>query len=149
MRSVASEILSAAQVFLVPLGIALLFPYEAVRFGSRPQAGNSGEGAALAAFVTLDEAAERNLFRAVRMTWGEESGASQLRPEVFLAELPEEPPRPMLPIWARSRPPEPPLAACEPLPFLPSRKASPPQTITAEAPKEEPAFSKNELLKID
>ena len=147
MRHAGDEIVTVLMVLAVPFAVAAVFPYEAVGF--RAEAPEKGRERPVVAFVTLDRMTETAAERAAKATWRRDGVLRGLRPDLLASDLPEEPRTPVLSIGARSRPPEPPLAVCEPSPFLPSRRAPAPARIEPEAADEPLTFSREELLKID
>jgi len=146
MRSVGSEILSAAAVLLVPAGIVASFPVGA--FGFRTADGV--RRSARAAFVKLTPEAERLALRAARTSWQEkDGGVRHLRTDIFCAELPEEAPVSVLSVRDRSLPPAPPAPLRGRTAFLPSLRAAPLTLIKAGSEADPPAFSREELLKLN
>ena len=65
------------------------------------------------------------------------------------AELPGADESPTVAIELRREPNVPPVVENEIPPFLPSRRASAPVRIPAETVKEEPVFSRTELLRLN
>ena len=148
MRSVGRELFSLALMASVPVAIALVFPYEAMNF----RAERGGESRAACAFVTLGEEEERAALASARTAWQVDSrSVRRLRVDLSSGELPSAPVRPVLP----SRPQRGEGAASETTYVpnaLPPTVAAPAPTVIAPdtaAPAAKPAFSRDELLKID
>ena len=148
MRSVGRELVSLALMASVPVAIALVFPYEAMNF----RAERGGESRAACAFVTLGEEEERAALASARTAWQVDSrSVRRLRVDLSSGELPLAPVRPVLP----SRPQRGEGAASETTYVpnaLPPTVAAPAPTVIAPdtaAPAAKPAFSRDELLKID
>ena len=145
MRSVRSELLSVAAVLALPIGIASVFPYDAVGFSALRPA--TSPVARTASIVFLDEAAVARVIRAARtVSRGEEAGRSYLN--LLPAELPGADESPTAVIELRRKPDDPPVVENGIPPFLPSRRASAPVRIPAETAKEKPVFTRDELLKL-
>lgn len=144
---VRGQLLSLAMVWSVPLGIAAVFPYEAIVFRAR----GDGEGhvRGRASLVSLSAAQEQSFEQVARTTWRKEGGANAWRPDLLVDNLPETPCPPVLPIAVRSRPPEPPIAECGVSAFLPSRQAPPPLKIAPDKVEDAQAFPRTELLKLN
>ena len=91
--------------------------------------------------------------KAAKGSWSAEAGGvRQLRAELFVAEIPEAGNEPALELADRLARVSPPPVAPGLSPYQPSLAALPPKAIPAEredAKKEAPAFSREELLKID
>jgi len=146
VRSVASEILSAAVVLAVPTAIVASFPFGAFSF----RAENGVQRSVRTAFVQMSPQAERLALRTARTSWqAKGAGARRLQADIFCSELPEEAPQSVLSVRDRSRPPSPPALECGLMPFLPSLKAPPPVPIKAANVTEPPAFPREELLMMN
>ena len=152
MRGFRGDFLSAAIVLATVGALAAAFPFDAMSFRPRPSEGTRG---AFAAFVSLTPAEEAAAMKAAKSAWNAESGGVRhLRAELFSNELPEaesEPALGLLDRLARQTPePIPPGLS----PYLPSQAAPPAKAIPAEKAADEggeaaPAFSREELLRID
>ena len=150
MRSVASELLSVVTVLTIPLGIASVFPRAAISFmASRPATAADGRSASI---IFLDEADVARMMRAAR-TMSRSEGNGHSRIDLLAAELPgaDELPMAAIGFGRRSNPGVSSVPVVENgiSPFLPSRRAAAPVRISAETEKEEPVFSRNELLKLN
>lgn len=150
MRGVRRELLSVAVVLAAVGAVAVAFPYDAVFF--RPAARKAKEPV-FAAFVSLREGEEVAAMKAAKSSWsGEAGGVRQLRAELFVAEIPEAGNEPALELADRFARVSPPPVAPGLSPYQPSLAALPPKAIPAEKEdekKDAPAFSREELLKID
>ena len=144
--------MSAAIVLATVGAVAVSFPFDAISFRPRP---SKESRAAFAAFVSLTPAEEAAAMKAAKSAWNAESGSVRhLRAELFSNELPEaedEPALGLLDGLARQAP-EPVTPGLSP--YLPSQAASPAKAIPAEKAEDEecepsPAFSREELLRID
>ena len=146
MRSVRSELLSVTAVLALPIGIASVFPYGSLEFSaSRPAV---SPGVSTASIIFLDEEDVARVIRAVRtVSRREEAGRSYVN--LLPAELPGADESPTGAIELRREPNVPPVVENEIPPFLPSRRASAPVRIPAETVKEEPVFSRTELLRLN
>ena len=146
MRSVRSELLSVTAVLALPIGIAAVFPYDAVGFSASCPA--ASPDVRTASIVFLDEAAVARMMRAARtVSRGEGAGRSYV--SLLPAELPGAGESPTVAIGLRRKPDDPPVVENGIPPFLPSRRAPAPVRISAEAAKEKPVFSRDELLKLN
>ena len=146
MRSVRSELLSVAAVLALPIGIASVFPYGAIGFSASRSA--AVPDARTASIVFLGEEDVARVIRAARtVTRGEDAGRSYV--DLLPAELPGADASPTAAIGLRRKPDDPPLVESGISPFLPSRRAFAPVRIPAETAKEEPVFSRDELLKLN
>ena len=146
-KSVRSEVATALAVLSVPAAVAFVFPYEALLFRAteppRREVGLAG--------VALTADQEAAAMRAAKTSWQvAEGGARRLRAEMPFAELPEAPRTSVLSAGERRRRETLGDMECGPSPYLPSRRAAPPQKIAdGAAVAEPPPFSREELLKID
>lgn len=149
MRSLRHEVFALALMASVPVALALVFPYEAVSF--RPS-GGSGAPRAVCAFVTLGEDEERAALAAARTAWQVDSkSVTGLRLDLTAGDLP---PSPSGKVAVRRRERGTSAAPAEFVPaMLPPTFAAPaPAAIGAEgdaASEKAPAFSRDDLLKID
>ena len=142
------EIFSFALVASVPVALAFAFPYEAIGFRA---AARGGAPSAVCALVSLDAEEERAALAAARTAWQVDStGVRGLRTDLSSGDLPPMPVRPVVPVrLARS------LSNADvgyaPNALPPTVGAPPPAGIVADAEPSaaKPAFSKEELLKID
>lgn len=145
MRSVRSEILSVAAVLALPVGIAFVFPYGAIGFSVSHPAVSPDAKAASIVFPSEEDVAR--VIRAARtVSRGEDAGRSYVN--LLSAELPGANESPPTVIGLRRKPDNPPVVENGTPPFLPSRRASAPVRIPAETAKEEPVFTRDELLKL-
>ena len=150
MMGFRRELLSVAIVLAAVVAVAVAFPYDAVFF--RPVQ-RTGRKPVFAAFVSLREGEEVAAMKAAKNSWNAEAGGvRRLRAELFMAEIPEagnEPAQELADRFARVSPPP---VAPGLSPYQPSLAAPPPKAIPAEKADEKdeaPAFSREELLKID
>ena len=149
MKSLQQEILTSVSVLAFPAAIVLSFPSEAVSFRAKPV---SPDCAASAAFVTLSPEQERAALAAAKTAWQSDAATRQRqRIRLPLGELPEDAPGPLLDIGAGLRPvdvPEP--FGYRPLGWEPSLRSASPARIPSERPSGPvPAFSREELLKMN
>ena len=146
MRSVRSELLSVVEVLAFPLMIAAAFPFGAIGFSVSRDAQSAD--APTASIVFLDEVSVARVMRAARtMSQGEDKGRAYVN--LLPAELPSAGNEPMMAIGSRRTPSALPVVESGIPPFLPSRRADAPVRISAEATKDAPAFSREELLKLN
>lgn len=148
MRSLRSEMLTVLIVLAVPAGVALIFPYEVLRFKPVASCERKVLGAAL---VRLTPTEEEAAVKAAKTTWRlDEGGVRRLRVAMLFGELPEPPHVSVLNVEDRRHSVEWPLVGRGDVPFLPSLKAGPPARIVPDgAAADMRTFSRNELLKID
>ena len=146
MRSVRSELLSVAEVLALPLVIAVAFPRDAIRFSASRSARSAG--VPTASIVFLDEASVARAERAARTVSRHEDG-DRAYVELLARELPPAGNEPMAAALPRRIPSELPVVESGIPPFLPSRRAAAPVRISAETVKDKPAFSREELLKLN
>ena len=146
MRSVRSEFLSVAAVLALPIGIASVFPYGAIGFSvSRPAV---SPDVRMASIVFPGEEDVARVIRAARtVSRGKDAGCSYVN--LLPSELPGAGESPAVAIGLCRKPEDPPIVENGIPPFLPSRRASAPVRISAETAKEKPAFSRDELLKLN
>ena len=152
MRGFRGDFLSAAIVIATVGAVAASFPFDAISFHPRP---TKGSRAAFAAFVSLTPAEEAAAMKAAKSSWNAESGGVRhLRAELFSNELPEAESEPALGVLDRLARQTPEPVAPGLSPYLPSQSAPPAKAIPAEKASDEggesaPAFSREELLRID
>ena len=145
MRSVRSELFSVAEVLAVPLLVAAAFPYGAIGFSASRDA-RSADGST-ASVVFLDKTSVTRAVRAARtMSRSEDGGREYIN--LLVPELPSAGNGPMAAIAPRPSRSALPIVESGMPPFLPSRRAAAPARIPVEATKDEPAFSRDELLKL-
>ena len=146
MRSVRSELLSVAAVLALPIGIASVFPYGAIGFSvSRPAV---SPDVRMASIVFPGEEDVARVMRAARtVSRGEDAGRSYVN--LLPSELPGAGESPTVAIGLCRKSDDPPVVENGISPFLPSRQASAPVRISAEAVKEKPVFARDELLKLN
>ena len=146
MRSVGSELLSVAEVLAIPLVIAAAFPRAAIGFSAARDIRSAERHPA--SIVFLDDAAVTRIQHAVRaVSRNADSGRAYI--DLISTELPETTHGPMAEIEFRRRTDAPPVVENGIPPFLPSRRAAAPVRISVEAEKETPAFTRDELLKLN
>lgn len=147
MRSVRSELSGLLTVLAIPLGIAAVFPYSALRF--EPAAVTAPERP-FAAFTELTPEAEREALKAAKTSGRAAAGGMRnLRADLFLAELPDDRPEPVAAVGARTRPAAPPAVPYGTPAYRPSLAAPPPAVIAPVKAPEAPVFSKAEMLKME
>ena len=146
MRSVGSELLSVVTVLAIPVGIAVVFPYCSIGFSASRRAPSAHERTA--AIVFLDDQAVARAMRATR-TVPRNGDVGRTYIDLLSRDLPESDDRPMASVGPRRHAATPPIVENGIPPFLPSRRAPAPVRISAEAEKDEPQFSRNELLKLN
>ena len=147
MRSVRSELLSVVEVLALPLVIASAFPYDAIRLPASRSA-RSADVLPTASIVFLDEASVARAERAARSVSRHGEG-DRVYVELLAPELPPAGNEPMAASAPRRVSSELPVVENGIPPFLPSRRAAVPVRISAETVKDEPAFSREELLKLN
>ena len=142
------EIFSFALVATVPVAIAFVFPFEAIGFRA---AAHDPAPSVACAFVSLGAEEERAALAAARTAWQvDATGVRGLRADLSSGDLPPVPTQPVVSV----RPPrerESADAEYAPNALPPSVAAPPPAGIAADAEglAPSPAFSKNDLLKLD
>ena len=146
MRNVRSELLSVTAVLALPIGIALVFPYGAIGFS--PSCPAASPDVRMASIVFPDEGDVARMIRAAR-TVSRGAGAGSSYVNLLPLELPGAAESPTAVIGLRRNPDAPPVIENGIPPFLPSRRASAPVRISAEAAKEKPVFARDELLKLN
>ena len=146
MRSVRSELLSVVEVLALPLVIASAFPYDAIRLPASRSARSAD--VPTASIVFLDEASVARAERAARSVSRHGEG-DRVYVELLAPELPPAGNEPMAASAPRRVSSELPVVENGIPPFLPSRRAAVPVRISAETVKDEPAFSREELLKLN
>ena len=152
MRDVRSELLSVAEVLGLPLMIAAAFPCDAIRFHDaiRFPVSRSARSAddPTASIVFLDEASVARAERAAR-TVSRHGDGDRVHVDLLSIELPPAGNEPMAAAVPRRVSFALPVVENGVPPFLPSRRAAAPVRISAETVKDEPAFSREELLKLN
>ena len=144
--------MSAAIVLATIGAVAASFPFDAISFRPRP---SKSSRAAFAAFVSLTPAEEAAAMKAAKGAWNAESGGVRhLRAELFSNELPEAESEPALGLPDRlarqaPEPVSPGLSPYLPSQAAPSAKAIPAEKAADEGGESSPAFSREELLRID
>lgn len=148
MRSVGSEILSVSLALAIPMGVALVFPYEAIGFRAAPGA-SVGEPFAAFVHLTADEEAKALQTARMRLKYESSELSSSFRANLFsVGELKVED-GDILREDARTRPAGLTVEPYRPGAFVPSRRAAPVSALpVAEATKESPVFAREELLEI-
>ena len=146
MRSVKSELLSVAEVLALPLMVAAAFPFGAIGFSASRDA--QAAGGPTASLVFLDEVSVARVMRAAR-TMSRSEDDSRAYVDLLPAELPPVGNGPVMAIGSRQSPSALPVVESGVPPFLPSRRAAAPARIPVEATKVAPAFSRDELLKLN
>ncbi len=149
LRSLRHEAISLAEVAVIPIAVAMAFPYDAVGFRAEERARDSRPSCA---FVTLSEEEERVALAAARTSWQVGAkGIRGLRTDISSGELPPAPMRLVMPERLQGGTPTAP-AEYTPNALPPTVAAPPPAAIEPEEsddPTAKQAFSREELLKID
>lgn len=148
MRSMRSELASAATVLAVPTALFLAFPYGALGFRAVESSRQTGFSAA---FVSLSPKQEKAAVSAAKSSLHGDVGVTHhMRIDMPFGDLPEAPPNPVMSVGERTRLPESGVVECEITPYLPSRAAPSPRLIPPEPePSDKNSFSRKEMLKID
>ena len=146
MRSVRSELLSVVEVLAFPLMIAAAFPLGAIGFSASRKAQSAG--GPTASIVFLDEVSVARVMRAAR-TMSRSEDDSRAYVDLLPAELPPAGNGPVMATGSRRSPSALPVVGSGIPPFLPSRRAAAPARIPVEATEDAPAFSREELLKLN
>lgn len=148
LLSLRREAVLLLEIAVIPAGIALVFPYEAVGFSARESVRDRSPSCS---FVVLSEEEERVALAAARTSWQVgKKGARGLSIDVSSSELPPTPVRrimPDLPVSGASAAP----AGYVPNSLPPTVAAPAPTALmpdVAEGPSAKRAFSKEEMLSI-
>jgi len=147
-RSLKSELMRIATVLALPIAIGVVFPLDALSFratNDRPVS------KAFVSIVRLDDETERAAIRTAKSSLrGEGSRSQRLHADLSFGELPEEPLRPVLEKPGELSSPEPSAVRFGIPVYRPSAAAKMPSSIPAfQKSQNVPAFSREELLKID
>ena len=146
MKGLREDLLSMTAVFAVALGFASAIPRELIGFSAGKDIGRPPSTAA--SIVFLDSAAVTRAMRATRILSRHE-GDGVVVADLLSVGLPELTAEPMMSRNPRSHLEQPTVIEGGLPPFLPSRRAAAPVRISAETVKDEPTFSKDELLKLN
>ena len=151
MKGFRSIFVSFLATLLAIAAVALVYPYDAMSF--RPQKDKDAK-AVFAAFVTLSPAEKAAAMKAAKSSWNTESGVvRRMRAELFVSELPAGKDDPALEVYDRMSRHMPSIVEPGVSPFMPTRAAPPPKTISPEKgdQKDESTmvFSREELLKMN
>ena len=146
MRSIKSEFLSVAEVLAIPLLVAVAFPRGAIGFSASRSA--RSPGASTASIVFLDETSVARAVRAARTVSRHEDGGRTYI-DLLDSELSPAENKPMAAVLPGRLPSALPVVENGVPPFLPSRRAAAPVRIPASPVKDEPPFSRDELLKLN
>ena len=148
LRSLRQEAISLLEISVIPVAIALLFPYDAVGFRANER--ESGRRSSCA-FVTLTDEEERVALAAARTAWQvdakgvkwmkPESGPGELPPMPVVFVIPERPVRGTSAAPAEYTPNSLPPTVAAPPPAV----IAPDENMGAEAKQ---TFSKEDLLKL-
>ena len=148
LRSLRHEAISLLEISVIPVAIALLFPYNAVGFRANER--ESGRRSSCA-FVTLTDEEERVALAAARTAWQvdakgvkwmkPESGPGELPPMPVVFVIPERPVRGTSAAPAEYTPNSLPPTVAAPPPAV----IAPDENMGAEAKQ---TFSKEDLLKL-
>ena len=148
LRSLRHEAISLLEISVIPVAIALLFPYDAVGFRANER--ESGRRSSCA-FVTLTDEEERVALAAARTAWQVDAkGVKWMKPESGPGELPPMPVVfviPERPVRGTSAAP----AEYTPNSLPPTVAAPPPAVIAPDENMDAEAkqtFSKEDLLKL-
>ena len=143
MKGLRGDLLSVAAVLSVPLGLAAVFPREAIGFSASDAIGRAREQEM--SIVFLDSDAVSRAVQTTRILSRKEGGGAEL----LVAELPGPGAVPAMPIEFRSRPKAPAVVEGGVPPFLPSRRAAAPVRISGGKDADALPFPRNELLKLN
>lgn len=147
MKGIGSELASIMTVLSIPVGIALVFPYEGLGF--RASARETSKQPAVS-FVRLSSDEEARAMRAAKTSWQNSESVRNRQADIYFSELPEETFPSVMTEKERRHEAELPIVERGEVPFLPSCRAAPPLRISPDGKREDPsAFSREELLKID
>ena len=148
LRSLSREAISLLEISVIPVAIALLFPYDAVGFRANEREGGRRSSCA---FVTLTDEEERVALAAARTAWQvdakgvkwmkPESGPGELPPMPVVFVIPERPVRGTSAAQAEYTPNSLPPTVAAPPPAV----IAPDENMGAEAKL---TFSKEDLLKL-
>ena len=148
LRSLRHEAISLLEISVIPVAIALLFPYNAVGFRANER--ESGRRSSCA-FVTLTDEEERVALAAARTAWQVDAkGVKWMKPETGPGELPPMPVVfviPERPVRGTSAAP----AEYTPNSLPPTVAAPPPAVIAPDenmGAEAKQTFSKEDLLKL-
>ncbi len=148
-RPLRNELLSLLPILAAPLVMGLLFPYEAIGYREPVPARATPPSCVV---VELYEDVQAKALELVRSAFSVKSEDFQtMREDLLLAPLPEERPAPILRSSDRRALTPPAHLAYDVVPLPPSLAAPDPEAQPADDPTatEPPAFSREELLKLD
>lgn len=147
-RRLRSEFLALIPVLALPVAIAAVFPYAAIDFKCPPEVPGSAPSCA---FVALAPGCEAKALDVVRSAFSvKRDSFRDLRADLSLSTLPEEPAHAI--VEAADVPPLPPPSPSpyDVVPYPPSLAAPQPEAMEPAKPvPAPPAFMREELLKID
>lgn len=149
MRSLSRELMSVLTVVALSVAVVLVFPFDAVGF--RPQRAPVSQSAS-AAFVSMTAEEQVAAMRSARTAWQVDSvGVRRLRADLSVGELPEDPSTSSLKVGLK-----PVRVGLQPVGYglqaYPCTQAAPaaaPIAKPKDEPETRPAFSREELLKLD
>jgi len=146
-RSLGHELSSLLLMLALPVAIFLVFPGDAVGFRESSPRHDSEPSCSFVELRAEDEAKAVELVRSALSV--DARSVRNLRADLSLSTVEEEPPAPVMDMADRRRPARPALVRCDLLPLPPSL-AAPEPTALPETPDEDvPAFPREELLRID
>ena len=148
-RSLRHELLSIAPILALPVAILAVFPRDAVGFADAPA--EREPGAPSCAIVELSPEAEARSVALVRSALSVNArSVRNLRADLSLSTVDEEVPEPVMDISDRARATfRPSRVRYDMLPMPPTVAAPEPAVLPPEPDEDKPAFSREELLKLD
>lgn len=145
MRGLRGDLVSVAAVLAVPLGLAAVFPREAIGFSASDTVPCAS--ASSVSIVFLDAVSVSRAMSSARSLSKAEGSVAGIN--LLSAELPGPDALPMMPISSRSRAKTPTVVEGGTPPFLPSRRAAAPVRISGGQAGDALPFPRKELLKLN
>jgi len=146
-RSLRSELVALSFVVTVPVALLSVFPFAALR--PLPPAPPRA-AVAPCAFVTLTPAEERKAIAAARAAWQVDRGTVRTpRIDLFADSLPALPWQAVIGVLPRASGERRASAPYVPDPLPPTLAAPPPARIAPQPDADPPAFSREELLRLE
>lgn len=141
------DLVSVLAVLAVPLGLAAVFPREAIGFSAADERPRGRESSV--SIVFLDSSSFARAMRSTRILAKHEGGGGVADANLLPSELPGANMAPMIPMDVHGRPKEPAVVECGVPPFLPSRRAPAPVRIAGGGDEDALPFPRSELLKLN
>lgn len=146
MRSARSEVLSLATALALPVAVFCSLPCSSSLVLKEKKRSPSG---GFASFVTLTFQQEEQIMKRTKTTHVGDAARNERKLDLILSVLPDDAPQPLLQTQEIS-----PVRNLEVPPFqfgayAPTCAAPRPETLKAEPEKLDPAFSFDDLLKVD